>query len=451
MLRAALAVVLLAAAARAQPAQPPPAPPVPANAPANALTLERAVQLALERNYDLRRSEYQAQSAGEDATIARALLLPTLDFNASRSRTRVGAGNVTVTPGFEAASAGVQIVQGYRASLQLQQVVFAGGKRLFGYQAAQLNRDSAEANVEEQRLTTVFTVEQRFYELVRQQRQLKVLGDAAQRSRDQAEFTQRLFEGGRATQADVYAARANRDNDEINRLGQEARVEVARQDLAVSVGLDPVELLTIAEPAEMQQEPTQPPPVQEAVQKALAQRPGLKAFALAAESQRKSVAAARGDYFPLVSVGASYSRNNTDLATFDDPNLGLNSQLAVSVNLSWNLFSGFSTNAAVSKAEIGVLQAVNDLQNGRRNVASDVERAVAQLQAARQQARIAAQTVQTSSENLRLARTRQQVGVGTQLEVRDAELRLTQSELARANALVDGHEAESALRRATGG
>ena len=40
---------------------------------------------------------------------------------------------------------------------------------------------------------------------------------------------------------------------------------------------------------------------------------------------------------------------------------------------------------------------------------------------------------------------------GLALEVRDAELKLTQSELARANALVDGHEAESALRRAVGG
>jgi len=187
------------------------------------------------------------------------------------------------------------------------------------------------------------------------------------------------------------------------------------------------------------------------VQKALAQRPSLKAFALAAESQRKSVAAAQGDYWPEISVGASYGRNNTDLATFDDPNLGLNSQLSASVSLKWNLFAGLATKASVDKARVGVLLAINDLENGRRGVASDVERAVAQLGVARQQARIAAQAQQTSSENLRLARTRQQVGVGNQLEVRDAELKLTQSELARANALVDGHEAESALRRAMGG
>jgi outer membrane protein TolC len=80
-----------------------------------------------------------------------------------------------------------------------------------------------------------------------------------------------------------------------------------------------------------------------------------------------------------------------------------------------------------------------------------VERAVAQLAAARQEALVAAQAVATSQEGLRLARARQQVGVATQLEVRDAELKLTQSELARVNALIDGRESESALKRAAGG
>jgi len=115
VLRAALAASSIAFAASAQ---------TPA---ASALTLERAVQIALERNYDLRRTQYQALSSDEDVVIARSPMLPSLDFNASRARTRVGAGNVTVTPGFQAASAGVQIVQGYAANLALRQVVFAGG------------------------------------------------------------------------------------------------------------------------------------------------------------------------------------------------------------------------------------------------------------------------------------------------------------------------------------
>src|SRR5204862_6383093 len=98
---------------------------------------------------------------------------------------------------------------------------------------------ASRETVEEQRLQTVYLVRQRFYELVRAQRQLIVLAEAAQRSREQADATARLFEGGRATQADVYAARANRDTDEVTRLGQEAKVELARQDLAVAIGRDP--------------------------------------------------------------------------------------------------------------------------------------------------------------------------------------------------------------------
>ena len=121
------------------------------------------------------------------------------------------------------------------------------------------------------------------------------------------------------------------------------------------------------------------------------------------------------------------------------------------MNLSWNIFAGLSTQANVRKAEIQTLLSENDLASARRNVASDVEKAVAQLATSRQQVRVSQQAEQTAKEGLRLARTRQEMGEGTQLEVRDAELKLTQSQLNVVGSLVDGREAESALRRAQGG
>ena len=444
MIRAALAASCIAFAAAAQ-GGPAPAQQQPA------LTLEQAIQLAMERNFDLRRTQYQALSSGQDLITARAAILPHLDFNASVSEIRLNGQQFTNTgvaiPGATTTNYSTQ----FSGRVQLTQLLFDGGKWWNNLAAADLNLAASDAGVDEQRLTTVFTVEQRFYELVRAQRQLKVLGDAAVRSRDQADFTQRLFEGGRATQADVYAARANRDNDEINRLGQEARVELARQDLALAIGADPAEPLAIVEPATMNQEPAQPPPAKDAVGKALSQRPSLKAFAFAAESQRNLASAAKGGYWPQLTAQLAYNRTTNNFNTLTDPDLSVNNTLTATIGLRWNVFQGLNTKASVEKADIAVLLAENDLQNGRRGVASDVERAVAQLAVARQQARIASQTLVNANENLRLARTRQQVGVGTQLEVRDAELKLTQSELARANALVDGHEAESALRRATGG
>ncbi|MFN2547078.1 MAG: TolC family protein [Myxococcales bacterium] len=415
---------------------------------AAALTLDDAVKLALERNPDLQRQTLLSLSAEQDKVLARSAILPRLDFNASRARTRQYPGTVF----FQNVPfpQGLSSYNTYNAGLIFRQLVFDGGKWWNNLSSADTALEASRAQVDEQRLQIVYLVEQRFYELVRAQRQLTVLADAAARSRDQAGFTQRLFEGGRATQADVYAARANRDNDEIVRLGQERNVELARADLALAIGIDPSEPLTVQEPPRLMDDPAQPPPAPDAVQRALASRPSLKAAALTLEANRKAASAARGDYWPVVSLTAAWQRSTDRMSIYTD-SPDRNAALSGQVNLSWNVFAGLSTDANVRKAEINAALSENDLLNARRSVASDVEKAVAQLSTARAQARVAQQSEQTAKEGLRLARTRQEVGVGTQLEVRDAELKLTQAQLSVVGSLVDGREAEAALRRAQGG
>jgi outer membrane protein len=413
------------------------------------LTLDEAVKISLERNPDLQRQVLLTLSAEQDRILARSAILPTLDFNASLARTR-SAGALLLSGVPVAGQQTVGFFNNLQGGVTLRQLVFDGGRWWNNLAASELALDSNQAQVDEQRLQITYLVEQRFYELVRAQRTLLVLTDAAKRSRDQADYTQRLFEGGRATQADVYAARANRDNDEVTRLGQESTVELARADLAVAIGIDPAEPLAVAEPPRLMQDPAQPPPAADAVARAMQQRPSLKAFALTAESNRKAATAAYGDYWPRVALQGSWQRSVSNLDEFLG-NPAENSQLTGAVVLTWNAFNGLATNANVEKAKIQVLLAENDLANGRRNVASDVEKAVAQLATARQQARVAQQAEQTAKEGLRLARTRQEVGVGNQLEVRDAELKLTQAQLNVVGSLVNGREAEAALRRAQGG
>lgn len=424
-------------------------------APTGQVTLEQAVAVALKNSNEQLRAQLQAESALQDKVLARAAVLPRLDFNASLGRARDGGG--TVLGVFTDPTSGATVTQiapvriygQYSAGLNLRWTVFDGGKWWNNLDAADLNIAASSATVDEQKLQTRFTVESAFYALIRAQRQLAVLAESGQRSRDQADFTQKLFEGGRATQAEVYAARANRDNDEVNRLGAEARVEVARFDLALAMAVDPSAPLSAIEPAGLLADPLVAPPVKELVGRALEQRPSLKAVGLQAEAQRKSIQAAKGDYLPSVSLNGGYNRSSqtlSDLAARPDEK-GL---LSASIGLNWNLFQGFATDATVAKASLQLRQLENDLANGRRGVTSDVQKAWANLSSARAQARVAAQSEDTAREGLRLAKARQQVGVGTQLEVRDAELKLTQAQLSRLNALIDGRVQEAALKRATG-
>ncbi len=449
---AALALALAApAAARAGDDEGPALPP-PALAPSAPLTLEQAIKAALERNHEQIAAGLAAGLAEQTQVTAKSAILPTIGFNASIGGTRVGGGESQTNPFTGVAgTAPSDSYPSYGWGFTARQLLFDGGKWWNNLDAAQATFKSAQAAEDEQTLQTRFTVEQKFYELLRAQRQLAVFGEAAARSRDQADFVQKLFEGGKAAQSDVYAARANRDNDEVNRLGAEARVELARYDLCTSIGFDPSKALAVVEPAGLLDDPAQPPAAQEAVDKALAQRPSLKAAQLTIEAGKKQLASAKGDYLPVVSANASYTRGTRVVGDVVDPDLTKKNTLSGSINLNWNLFAGFSSDAGVRTKLLQLKQAENDYQGGRRGVASDVQKAVASLSAARAQARVATQAFETARQGLQLARTRQQVGVGTQLEVRDAELKLTQAQLSQVNALLDGREQESALRRAIGG
>jgi outer membrane protein len=442
------------APAQAQPA-PAEAPPAPAARPP--LTLERALELAVELAHDPVYYKLQADIAEQALVTARSAVLPNLSFNASLGEVRAGGGAVLQTITDPTTGKPVDLIQSteifgnHSFGLSVRQLLFDGGAWWNNIYAATATFKSAEAAWAEQVLQARYLVEQAYYELLRAQRQLAVLGEAAARSRDQADFEQRLYEGGRAAQADVYAARANRDNDEVNRLGAEKNVELARFALATSIGLDPQDPLSVAEPPGLLDEPRAPPDGRAAVEKALSQRPSLVAFAKVVESQHKQVAAAGGGYWPTVSLNGSFGRNGArSVGDLLDPALDQKSTLAGSVNLTWNLFSGFATDASVRTQELQLRSAENDLASGRRGVASDVEKAVASLATARVQARVAAQAEETARQGLSLAKTRQGVGLGTELDVRDAELKLTQAQLAHVNALLDGREQESALRRAMG-
>src|SRR3954471_1643655 len=265
------------------------------------LSLQNAVDIALKRNPDLQRVELQVKQAESDLVLARSAILPHLDFNASATAYRVGAGATFITgvpytqP--EAASGGA-----FALGVFVRQLVFDGGKWWNNLASASAGLDSTRQQAKEQRLQIAFLVEQRYYELARAQEHLNVFSGAADRSREQAQLAEQLARKGRMTQGDVLAAGANRDNDALNRRRQAAVVEQARLDLAQTVGLEPQEPIAIGDTRMLLAQPVETPSPEQAVSRALAGRPAIKAAEAQVDAQDKLAASVSGDYWPAVSV-----------------------------------------------------------------------------------------------------------------------------------------------------
>lgn len=209
--------------------------------------------------------------------------------------------------------------------------------------------------------------------------------------------------------------------------------------------------------------------VNDAVAMALANRPDLEQARLAVELRRIDKNITRAQYFPSVSafLGFGYLGNvpdyrgiiitdQNDPFRFSQENLRFfhnsywNPSLNGGIRLSWTIFNGFQTSAQAQQRQIAIDQAENDAEQLLQTVTLEVERAIKNLEAARQRISAQEQNIQRAELNYQYARARLAEGVATQLEEREASEQLDQSRLNYLQAVYDYLVAESAFETAVG-
>jgi outer membrane protein TolC len=146
------------------------------------------------------------------------------------------------------------------------------------------------------------------------------------------------------------------------------------------------------------------------------------------------------DFFPDVTGNAFYGGARSDL----------NEIWEIGVALSWTMFDGGNRLARFRETKANVDAAQARVRSAELDISREVEQA--QLNVSETQERIgAAQTaVASAQENFRLAQGRFDAGVGTILELTDAQLFLTQAQNIEAQALADYRIAVARLERAIG-
>jgi len=271
--------------------------------------------------------------------IARSAILPSVDFNASVGVTRQGAGKTSSSRANRSPKARVSTAPATQDSPSgSSSSTVASGEQ---HVRANLGLEATQAQVDEQRLQITYLVEQRFYELVRAQRQLQ--SSAMPRS---GAATRQITRCGCSRAAGpprpTFTPRAQTGT--TTRCSGSARNAPSswRAPTLDRHRLDPGAPLTVVEPPNMLAEPNQPPAVQDAVERALTKRPSLKGFALTAESNRKAASAAKGNYWPTLSVNGFWDRRTRDdmVLLFKAP--GRDAQAGVTLDLNWNIFAGLS-------------------------------------------------------------------------------------------------------------
>ena len=186
---------------------------------------------------------------------------------------------------------------------------------------------------------------------------------------------------------------------------------------------------------------------------AYANRPELKSFEAQLKAQDQNIAVARRGHLPDLTFDTFYGRRHVSNETANGKNLNtfpLQPTWSVNLNLNIPIFDGFRTTNRVEETlrNYHVIKAQEEAQ--RQQVTLDVEQAYLRLVELQERIKANESAAIAAKENLDLADGRYQVGVGSIIEVTDAQTLYTDAQTTYIRALYDYKIADAQFVRAIG-
>lgn len=252
------------------------------------LTLERSVELALERNPGI-------QSARADVTAARARLEgasallrvnPTLEGSAGPRRTPDGGSYTDL-------------------GLGLSQELEIFGQRGARIDSASALLASAEAALERQRVLVAAEVRESFARRLASLRRLQVEDEALALAEEALRAAEARQRSGAASRIEVNAARSLLGRALRERASAVQHASAAEGSLTILLGLDPA--VPVSLEGELPTEIPEPAPLAELVERALAARPELRAARHELEAAQAEQRLAGREALPNPRLGVTYA------------------------------------------------------------------------------------------------------------------------------------------------
>lgn len=413
------------------------------------LSLDDAVAIALASQPQIQARLHDYAAARYRVTQALAPLLPQLSGGVSASWSRmttVATEGVTsriggVTAVAQPVTATTTITAGaadsFLAQISLSQLLFDFGKNLAATEAAQKLAEVSREDIELQRQLIVLSVSEAYNNLVLSRRLIGIKQEAVTRAEQNLLATRRSAEAGVRARADAARTELDLANTQIDLVRATHSEPLARAALNTAMGI------SVATPTQVEDnlayEPV--PPVRDRLfAQALAQRPELRQARLRVGVTEAQERRAARDFLPDISGTGSYGGSQPDL----------NENWAIGLSLSWSIFDGGGKIARLREARENHEAARARVQSAELGVLNDVEQSVVALEEAQARIRATRVAVKAAEENFRFAWGTFQAGLGTILDLTDAQGSLTLAREVEALALSDFRLALYRLDRAVG-
>jgi len=398
------------------------------------LTIAHAVQLALDHHPSLRSAEANTRGAVAGHKGAMAGYLPSIGFSASVTHTE---GVFVFNPSVPSRN---QIYSNYTGGFQAQQILFDFGKTINRVSANTDLVDAATSDYVSARELVQANVQIAYYGLLAARGVADVNDEAVHQAQKHLLQAKAFYTVGRRPQFDVTKAEVDLANARVNQIRAANQMQVAQVQLENAMGFRPTGPYTVSGSAPI---PLIAVTMDSARALALKQRPELQAARSRVDAAISQAHAAWSQHLPTLSAVGTWNWNGFDPSP-------LYPRWSAGIQLTLPIFQGFSLDAQVEQANAVADAAQATFDTQVQSVMLEVEQAYLGLKEADERKVATAKLVEQADENFTLASRQYAAGVGTAIEVADAQLSRSNAQITNIQAQYDYITSLVRLRRALG-
>jgi len=393
------------------------------------LTRAQAEQLALKNNPRISAARLLALAQHQVSRESRAAELP--NFNGAitavdaNEGSRIAAGGLNAPRLLERAGAGVS----------MNQLLTDFGRTVNLVSYAKLLEKAQNANALATVEDIVLATDQAFYNALQAQALLKVAQQTVTTRQSVESQINTLAQNKLKSNLDLSFAQVNLSQAKLLQLDAQNNVESTIAALTAVLGLDKRVQLELSD--QDSQPPSPPLDVDALINTALQQRPDLEALNYDQQAAEKFRRAQRDQLFPTISAlgtaGVIPVRPDCFGGCF--PNYFVSSWYgAIGVNMNVPIFNGFLYTAESTEAKYRAQAAAENTRDLRDQVVRDVRTAWLTTNTAFQRVTVSAELAKQADLGLSLAHERYQLGLGSIVELSQAQLQQTDAAIGYVNA-----------------
>lgn len=401
------------------------------------MTLEESVRTALDNNYNIKQQEAEYDSAVWARHQARRSFGPTVNWQSTA--TKMGGKY------YDSAN----LSRNFGNGLTLTMPIYTGGQLEGAIKAADLAMNANELGLELCKQQVKAATMSAYYQALQAKNQIKVAQDSVNTLTEHLKNVNAQYTVGTVAKSDVLGTQVQMANAEQNLINANNSYDVAIASLNNVMGLPTDTELNLTDSLDYN---VYEIPLEECTAYARSNRPDVLMADYQVAIAEAGVQQAKAGYMPKVSAQASKSWAGEDPFGSEetDKRYAQNNNWTAGVVLSWDIWDNNVTQSKVNQSKAAVAKAEAAAENTRQSGDLEVRTAYLNLKAAEKSINTTQVAVDKAQEDYKIAQVRYAAGVGTNLDVMDAEEKLAQAQTNYYTALYNYNSSKAALDKAMG-